>query len=56
MKTNIHSEDLREKQRETATEAVKSALYLDEVAPHENISVSDAEVDEEIVRSASARG
>lgn len=56
MKTNINWEDFREKQREAAAEAVKSALYLDEVARRENILASDAEVDEEIARYAERTG
>lgn len=56
MKTNINWEDFREKQRDAAAEAVKSALYLDEVARRENITASDAEVDEEIARYAARTG
>ena len=56
MKTNINWEDFREKQREGAVEAVKSALYLDEVARRENITASDADVDEEITRYAERSG
>ena len=56
MKTNINWEEFREKQREAAAEAVKSALVLDEVARRENIAVSDAEVDEEIARYAERTG
>ena len=56
MKANINWEDFREKQRDAAAEAVKSALYLDEVSRRENISANDAEVDEEIVRYAERSG
>ena len=56
MKININWEEFREKQREAAAEAVKSALLLDEVARRENISASDAEVDEEIARYAERTG
>ena len=56
MKTNINWEDFREKQRDAAAEAVKSALYLDEVARRENVTASDAEVDEEIARYAERSG
>ena len=52
MKVNINWEEFREKQREAAVEAVKSALLLDEVSRRENISASDADVDEEIARYA----
>ncbi len=56
MRTNINWEDFREKQRDAAAEAVKSALVLDEVARRENIAVSDADVDEEIARYAERTG
>ena len=52
MKVNINWEEFREKQREAAIEAVKSALLLDEVSRRENIAASDADVDEEIARYA----
>jgi trigger factor len=52
MKTNIDWEEFREKQREAAAEAVKGALLLDEVSRRENITASDADVDEEIARYA----
>jgi trigger factor len=52
MKTNINWEEFRERQRDAAAEAVKSALLLDEVARRENITASDAEVDEEVARYA----
>ena len=52
MKVNINWEEFREKQREAAVEAVKSALLLDEVSRRERISASDADVDEEIARYA----
>jgi len=56
MKTNINWEEFREKQRDAAAEAVKSALLLDEVARRENITASDAEVDQEIARYAERTG
>jgi trigger factor len=56
MKTNIDWEEFREKQREAAAEAVKSALLLDEVSRREQITASDAEVDEEIARYAERTG
>ena len=56
MQTNINWEEFRDKQREAAAEAVKSALLLDEVARRENIAVSDADVDEEIARFAERAG
>jgi trigger factor len=56
MKTNINWEEFREKQRDAAAEAVKSALLLDEVSRRENITASDAEVDEEVARYAERTG
>jgi trigger factor len=56
MKTNINWEEFRERQREAAAEAVKSALLLDEVARRESITASDAEVDEEVARYAERTG
>ena len=48
MKTDINWEEFRERQREAATEAVKGALVLDEVARREQIEVADADVEAEI--------
>lgn len=56
MKTNINWEEFREKQRAAAEEAVKSALLLDEVSRRENITASDADIDEEIARYAERTG
>ena len=56
MRTNINWEEFRDKQRQAATEAVKSALVLDEVARRENVTASDADVDEEISRYAERSG
>ena len=56
MRTNINWEEFRERQREAASEAVKSALVLDEIARREKIGVSDADADEEISRYAERTG
>ena len=56
MRTNNNWEEFRERQREAAAEAVKGALVLDEVARRENITVSDADADEEIARYAERAG
>jgi trigger factor len=56
MRTNINWEEFREKQREAATEAVKGALVLDEVARRESIGVSDADVNAELERYAERSG
>lgn len=56
MRTNINWEEFRERQREAASEAVKSALVLDEIARREKISVSDADADEEIAGYAERTG
>jgi trigger factor len=56
MKTGINWEEFRDRQREAATEAVKGALVLDEVARREQIEVSDADVEAEIERFADRSG
>ena len=56
MGTNINWEEFRERQKEAAAEAVKSALVLDEVARRENIAVADAEIDAEVGRYAERTG
>ena len=56
-KTNINWEEFRERQREAAVEAVKSALVLDEVARREQRRRStDAEVEAEVERYAERTG
>ena len=56
MKTGINWEEFRDRQREAATEAVKGALVLDEVARREQVEVTDADVDAEIERFADRAG
>jgi trigger factor len=56
MKVNINWEEFREKQRDAASEAVRGALALDEVARREHISVSEAEVYAEVERYAERSG
>jgi trigger factor len=56
MKTNINWEDFRERQKDAASEAVRGALVLDEVARREKIAVSDDEVEAEIARYAERTG
>jgi trigger factor len=56
MKTNINWEDFRERQREAATEAVRGALVLDEVARREAVVVSPDDVEAEITRYAERTG
>ena len=56
MKTNINWEEFRERQRDAATEAVKGALVLDEVARREHVEVSEAEVEAEMGRYAERTG
>ena len=56
MKVNINWEEFREKQREAAAEAVRGALFLDEVARREAITASDAEVQAEVERYAERSG
>jgi trigger factor len=56
MQTNINWEEFRERQKEGAAEAVRSALVLDEVARRENIQVSEDEVEAEVGRYAERTG
>ncbi|HEX6973031.1 MAG TPA: trigger factor [Vicinamibacterales bacterium] len=56
MKVNINWEEFREKQREAASEAVRGALVLDEVARREHITATDAEVNAEVERYAERSG
>jgi trigger factor len=56
MRTNINWEEFRERQRDAAAEAVRGALVLDEVARRENLTVSDADIDDEIARYAERTG
>jgi trigger factor len=56
MQTNINWEEFRERQKEAAAEAVKSALVLDEVARRENVTVSHGELDDELNRYAERTG
>jgi trigger factor len=56
MKTNINWEEFRERQRDAASEAVRGALVLDEVARREALAVSDEEVNAEIARYAERTG
>lgn len=52
MRTNINWEEFRERQKDAAMEAVRSALVLDEIARREAITASERDVDEEIERYA----
>jgi trigger factor len=56
MRANINWEEFRERQRDAAIEAVKSALVLDEVARRERIAVSDEDIGAEIERYAERSG
>jgi len=56
MRTNINWEEFRERQKEAASEAVKSALVLDEVARREGITASEQEVETEVQRYAERTG
>lgn len=49
---NIDWAAFREGQREPATEAVKSAIVLDEIARREQVGVSEVEIDQEVERYA----
>jgi trigger factor len=56
MRANINWEEFRERQREAASEAVRAALVLDEVARREGIAVTEDEVEAEIARYAERTG
>ena len=54
--TNIDWEAFREAQREPATEAVASALVLDEVARRDQIGVSETDIDAELEKYSARSG
>jgi trigger factor len=56
MKTDINWEEFRERQKEAASEAVRGALVLDEVARREQLSATEAEVEAEVGRYAERTG
>jgi trigger factor len=56
MRTNINWEEFRERQKEAASEAVRSALVLDEIARREGITVASQELDDEVGRYAERTG
>ena len=56
MRTNINWEEFRERQKDAASEAVRGALVLDEVARREAISASEEEVHAEVERYAERTG
>jgi len=55
-KAGIDWNAFRDSQKEVAREAVASALALDEIARREQLTVSDAEIDQEISRYAERTG
>jgi trigger factor len=56
MRTNINWEEFRERQKEAAADAVRSALVLDEIARREGIAATEAEVEAEVQRYAEGTG
>jgi trigger factor len=56
MRTNINWEEFRERQKEAASEAVRSALVLDEIARRESIAATEDEVQAEVERYAERTG
>jgi trigger factor len=56
MKVNVNWEEFREKQRDAASEAVRSALALDEVARREHITATEDDINAEIERYAERSG
>ena len=55
-RANINWEEFRERQREAAEEAVRSALVLDEIARRDGLAATDEEMDAEIERYAERSG
>jgi trigger factor len=55
-RTNVNWEEFREQQRDAATESVRSALVLDEIARRDQIAASDDEMQAEIDRYAERSG
>ncbi len=56
MKVNINWEEFREKQRDAASEAVRGALALDEVARREHIAATDEDINREVQGYAERSG
>jgi trigger factor len=56
MKVNINWEEFREKQRDAASEAVRGALALDEVARRERIAATEEDIDAEVEGYAERSG
>jgi trigger factor len=56
MQVNVDWRELRERQRETAVETVKSTLVIDEIARRESIDATDADLDAEIAKFAERAG
>jgi trigger factor len=55
-RANINWEEFRERQRDAAMEAVRSALVLDEIARRDSVVVNDADMQAEIDRYAERAG
>ncbi len=53
---NIDWDQFRDSQQESATEAVRSTLVLDEIARREQVEVTDADLEEEVARHAERVG
>lgn len=56
MKANIDWREFRERQRDAATETVKSTLVIDEIAHRESIEATDEDVEAEITKFAERSG
>ncbi len=56
MKANINWDEFRAEQRPMAIDTVKGAIVLDDVARREGIEITEAELDEELGKYASASG
>jgi len=56
MKADMDWREFRERQRQAATETVKSTLVIDEIARRESITVTDEDVQQELERFAERAG
>ena len=56
MKANINWDEFRAEQRPMAIDTVKSAIVLDDVARREGVAITEAELDDELGKYASASG
>ena len=56
MKAEIDWQEFRERQRQSATDTVRSTLAVDEVSRRESIAATDEDVEQEIAKFAARAG